>query len=78
MMATPKSLKERAELIYFPVLEKLWKAEVEKIKPDIIVCDFFTRVGVYIGDDLGIPVVINIPGLMGFLDQFGFSGIVNF
>ena len=40
------------------------KAELEKIKPDLVVCDFWSRVGVEAADELGIPSVINCPGMI--------------
>lgn len=53
----------------------MFKEEILKIEPDIIVCDFFTRVGVHIADDLKIPCVVNVPGLISFRDNCGVSGI---
>ena len=53
------------------------RKEIEKIRPDVIVCDFYTRVGVEIADELGIPSVINIPGMLEMCNNFGLSGIID-
>ena len=53
------------------------KKEIEKIKPDLIVCDFYTRVGVEIADELGIPSVINMPGMLEMIHSFGTGGIID-
>lgn len=74
----PDGLKDQPENKFFPIWKKMWKEEIEKLKPELIVCDFFTRVGVEIGDELGIPSVINTPGLFNFMDEFAFSGVVNY
>lgn len=71
----PESLKKMPENIYFPIFQEMFKEEIIKIQPDIIVCDFFTRVGIHIADELGIPSVVNVPGLMSFWDTCGVSGI---
>lgn len=71
----PESMKKVPENLHFPVWEQMFKDEIIKIEPDIIVCDFFTRVGVHIADELKIPCVINIPGLMSFWDTCGLSGV---
>jgi len=61
------------------VYKPLFQVEIEKIKPDIVVCDFMTRVAVDIADDLGIPAIINCPGLMSFMNElFGASGIIDY
>ena len=42
------------------------KTEIQDIfmglKPDIVVCDFISKGGVWAADQLKIPVVINLPG----------------
>jgi hypothetical protein len=37
------------------------------LQPDIIVCDFFSRLGVFAADEMGIPSVINAPEPVAFL-----------
>ena len=54
--------------------------EVKKIhaqgKIDVIVTDFYSGAGAMAADILKVPLVINIPGLMNALIEFGMSGIV--
>jgi hypothetical protein len=40
------------------------------LQPDIIVCDFFSRNGVFAADEMGIPSVINAPAPLDFLKDF--------
>ena len=40
-------------------------------------CDFFTRIAVHIGDELGIPVVINAPALIKMMREFGMDGAID-
>lgn len=44
----------------------MWEPECKKaikdLKPDLVICDFFTRLGVEAADEMGIPSVINNPG----------------
>ena len=58
-----------------------WKVfaieEIKKIKPDIVVCDFVSKVGVMAADELGIPSVINVPGLLEFMNNVGVSRLIN-
>jgi hypothetical protein len=44
-----------------------------KLKPDIIYSDFTTFAGIFSGDKLGIPVVINVAGPVTFLEEWGFE-----
>ena len=44
--------------------ERVWKPIqelVERLKPDLIVCDFFSEFPMFIADNLKIPVVANVP-----------------
>ena len=50
------------------------KAEIEKIMPDIIVCDFWTKEALPIADELGIPSVVNLPGMLQMLREHGWFG----
>lgn len=59
------------------ILQPLFKDEIEKINPDIIVCDFFTRIGVHIGDELGIPVIINMPALISYFKESNLDGTID-
>jgi predicted glycosyltransferase len=56
------------------IWEPLVISEIEKIKPDIVVCDFFSRVGITAADKMGIPSVINAPALVEFMMNWGFAG----
>ena len=56
----------------------MWREELQKLKPELIVCDFMTRFGAKIADELGVPCVINTPGLFNFMDEFCFSGVINY
>ena len=43
--------------------ERIWRPHqelVEKLKPDMIVCDFFSQFPMLIADNLKIPVVVNV------------------
>ena len=73
-----ESMKDTPDLKFFPIWKKMWGEELQKLKPELIVCDYFTRVGAEIADDMGIPCVINTPGLLNFMDEYGFSGVVNY
>jgi hypothetical protein len=65
-----EGLKDSGDEVYL----NLWKPSCVKackeLKPDIIVCDFFSRNGVFAADEMGIPVVINCPGPLPFLKNF--------
>ena len=41
-------------------------------------CDFFTRVAAHIGDELGIPVVINAPVMLKLMNEYGMGGFIDF
>ena len=51
--------------------------ELRNIKPDIVVSDFFSRPGTMAADELGIPVVINVPGSLEFMDNYGLLRLVS-
>ena len=42
------------------------------MKPDIVVCDFMTKGGVWAADLANIPVVINFPGPIEAFSILGF------
>ena len=54
------------------------KAEIEKIMPDIIVCDFWTKEALPIADELGIPSVVNLPlpGMLQMLREHEIAWLV--
>lgn len=59
------------------MFKDLVKKEIEKIKPDLIVCDIITRIGVVIADELNIPTVINVPGMVDMFHLWGMSGVID-
>lgn len=46
------------------------KKAIKDLKPDLVVCDFYTRLGVEAADEMGIPSVINNPGPVEHLKNF--------
>lgn len=75
MFKKAESLRDLPEIKILAIWKKLWREEIDKIKPELIVCDFFTRVGAEIADDLGIPCVINAPCLFNFLVDYALAGV---
>jgi len=55
---------------------QLVKKELQRIKPDVVVCDFYTRVGCEAADELGIPSVVNVPGLIQMCNDWGFTKVI--
>ena len=53
----------------------LWQPYVtdacKSINPDIILSDYFSIVGVHAADALNIPLVINVPGPLEFVAEYG-------
>lgn len=47
------------------------KDAISKLKPDIIICDFFSPAGIFVADEMKIPVIINVPGPVTFFKEFG-------
>jgi hypothetical protein len=43
------------------------------LKPDIVVCDFMTKGGVWAADECKIPVVINLPGPIQIFSILGYQ-----
>jgi hypothetical protein len=39
----------------------VFKAEVEKVNPDLMICDFVSAFGTHSADELGIPCMIHAP-----------------
>lgn len=58
------------------VINDFYKVLAE-IKPDIVVNDFYSTFGMAAADKLGIPVVINSPGPLEFMQYFFDSKAVN-
>ena len=62
-----KSAKENGDKIYF----KEWGPKViqvvKNLKPDIVVCDGWSRCGGYAADEMDIPCVIQSPGPISLL-----------
>ena len=58
----------------------MWKPhgikKIKEINPDIVVCDFFARVGIYAADEMGIPSIVNIPGPVYYINDLGLLPIV--
>lgn len=52
---------------WLPHLRKTMK----EVAPDIIVCDFTSSAGIIVGDEMNIPVVINVPGSLRIFMEFG-------
>jgi len=67
-----ESTDEKCLLLWYPFVEE----EVKKLMPEIIVCDTFSRNAAIAGIKLGIPVVLNIPFSVNFLDEWGILGSV--
>lgn len=57
-MAPPKTAKDVPDVVIFPRWEPFAEKALKEINPDIVVGDFFTRVGVTIADKMKIPSVI--------------------
>jgi len=57
------------------VIEEVKKIHAEK-KIDVIVTDFWSRAGAAAADELGVPNVLNIPGLMNAYMGLGMAGII--
>lgn len=56
-----------------------WSEMVSKIitdiRPHLTISDFFSQVGVPAADKLGIPAIINVPGMIEAFSAYGMSGI---
>lgn len=59
----------------------LWQPFVNdacrSINPDIILSDYFSIVGVHAADHLKIPLVINVPGPVEFVEDYGLIQLPN-
>ena len=57
--------------------QRMWlpflKEEILKLKPDIAVVDLFTVPAFIACDELGIQVVVNMPGMLASFPVFGFN-----
>lgn len=76
-MAKPKDAKDVPDVVQFPRWEPFAEKALREINPDIVVGDFYTRVGIIIADRMKIPSVIQCPGIIDFLDDYGVAGIIN-
>ena len=56
-MEKPKGMKMSYE-VYFEAWEESAIQATKDFKPDIVVCDFFSRFGAIAADQMGIPSVI--------------------
>ena len=57
MWEKPKGMKVSNE-VYFDAWEKSAIKAVKDFKPDIVVCDFYSRFGAIAADEMGIPSLI--------------------
>lgn len=73
----PEKFMENPQEEFFEHWSGFAIEEIKKIKPDIIVCDFVSRAGILAADEMGIPCVINIPGLLEFVNNFGMSRLIS-
>lgn len=53
-----------------PEFVALFREAIEKLKPDMVIADYFTVFGVLAADELGIPVVIVSSVPYTFLNRF--------
>ena len=67
MFRKGKGLDDIPDLVFLGHWLKFVRKEITKIMPDVVVCDFFSRTGVIVADELGIPSVINAPALYEFM-----------
>ena len=56
-MEKPKGTKQSFE-VYFDAWENSAMQATKDFKPDIVVCDFFSRFGALAADEMGVPSVI--------------------
>lgn len=78
MFRKSKGLDDIPDLVFLGHWEKFVRKEITKIMPDIVVCDFFSRVGCIVADELNIPSVVNAPALYEFMLNFGMTGTLNY
>ena len=62
-----EGLKDSGDELYLTLWAPSCIKVCKDLKPDIIVCDFFSRAGAFAADEMGIPCVINCPGPIQFL-----------
>ena len=60
-------MSETGENKYFKEWGPIVIPVIKNLKPDIVVCDWFSRCGGYAADEMGIPCVIQVPGPLSLL-----------
>lgn len=46
---------------------------IQSLRPDVVLADFMSCAGTVSANELGIPVIINVPGPVAFLEEYGFE-----
>lgn len=72
MFENPAGLKDSGQEKYFEWWNPIGIKACKELKPDIIICDFMSQVGVHAAVEMGIPVVINCPGPIALLKDIIF------
>ena len=65
-----KGLKDDPEEMYVNAWTPGCIKVCQDLKPDIIVCDVFSRAGAMAADQMGIPSVLNLPGPLLLFKDF--------
>lgn len=77
MYRKPANWRDATDESYLRLWEPHCIKAVHELNPDIVVCDFFSRNGILAADEMGIPSVINVPGSLTMLDEYGMLVVPN-
>lgn len=67
----PRGMCENPINTYMETWLPYMRETMKQVAPDIVVNDFFSVPGIITAKELGIPVVINVPGPVKMMPEFG-------
>ena len=76
IIETTHGMKDAKE-VFIQMWEPHCIAAVKQLKPDLVVCDFFSRNGALAADEMGIPSVLNIAFPFEIFTSTGLFKVIN-